>query len=57
MHDWQDIATLVIITLTLAVFAWRLLRPKKRNQRKSCGHDCGCGIKPTLEDSRAVAKR
>ncbi|MFT3992532.1 MAG: hypothetical protein QM680_14115 [Luteolibacter sp.] len=40
--DWQTIAALGIVLITLSIFTVRFFRPKAR---KSCGHDCGCGKK------------
>ena len=41
--DWQTYIAAGIVVITLAIFAVRLTRPKKRGD---CGHDCGCGKKP-----------
>lgn len=39
-QHWQTLTALTIVTATLAVFTIRAFRSKK-----SCGHNCGCGIK------------
>ncbi len=38
--DWQTITALASVLGTLAVFAWRLTRPKSKS---GCGKSCGCG--------------
>ena len=38
--DWQSITALTCVLGTLAVFAYRLTRPKNKS---GCGHNCGCG--------------
>jgi hypothetical protein len=38
--DWQSLTAAGIVTLTLAIFISRLVRPKKK---AGCGKDCGCG--------------
>jgi len=38
--DWQTITALTCVIGTLAVFAWRLSRPKSKT---GCGKGCGCG--------------
>lgn len=38
--DWQTLTAAGIVTVTLAIFVVRLLRPKKKS---GCGHHCGCG--------------
>ncbi|MFT4175592.1 MAG: hypothetical protein QM627_02965 [Luteolibacter sp.] len=37
--DWQTLAALGVVLLTLSIFAFRFFRPKSK---KSCGHNCGC---------------
>jgi len=37
--DWQSIAAPAVVLITLAIFVWRLRRPKKG---KSCGGGCSC---------------
>lgn len=38
--DWQTITALIFVLGTLAVFAYRLTRPKSKS---GCGGGCGCG--------------
>jgi hypothetical protein len=38
--DWQTITALACVFGTLAVFAYRLSRPKPKS---GCGKRCGCG--------------
>lgn len=38
--NWQTYTALGIVAITLAIFTYRLARPKKKS---GCGHDCGCG--------------
>lgn len=40
--DWQTYTAAGIVAVTLAIFIFRLTRPKKKS---GCGHDCGCGKK------------
>ena len=41
MHlDWQTIAALGIVLITLVIFAIRMASGKKKS---GCGKDCGCG--------------
>jgi len=42
MNDPQSIAALVIVGLTLAIFAYKLLSKKSG----SCGGGCACTMKP-----------
>jgi hypothetical protein len=37
--DWQSFAAPAVVIITLAIFAWRMRRPKKG---KSCGGGCSC---------------
>jgi hypothetical protein len=37
--DWQTLTAAGIVTLTLLLFVFRLVRPKKKS---SCGKGCGC---------------
>ncbi len=39
--DWQTITALTCVLGTLAVFVYRLARPKNKN---GCGKSCGCGM-------------
>ena len=41
MNDWQTLAALAIVALTLVAFAWRALR-RGRAKSKSCGSGCDC---------------
>lgn len=38
--EWQQIAALGVVGVTVALMAWRLLRPRRLDFRKSTG--CGC---------------
>lgn len=40
--DWQSYIAVGIVVATLAVFAFRIVRPRKGG---GCGHGCGCGKK------------
>jgi len=40
--DWQTITALACVLGTLAVFAYRIVRPRKNSS--SCGKGCGCGV-------------
>ena len=43
MHfDWQTSVAVAIVLITLAVFAVRVFRSKKKT---GCSHNCGCGKK------------
>lgn len=39
--DWQHFTALTIVFASAAAFVWRGFA--KRRQRKTHGHDCGCG--------------
>lgn len=41
--DWQTLTAVVIVLITLAIFASRLVR---RGKKPGCGGDCGCGKQP-----------
>jgi hypothetical protein len=53
--DWQTLAALGIVMITLTVFLVRFAKPKKKSH---CGHHCGCEktssamkiIRPTADD-------
>lgn len=40
--DWQAITALTCVIGTLAIFAYRLARPRKN--KSGCGKGCGCGV-------------
>lgn len=42
-ENWQSLAALAIVALTLAIFLRRLVRPK---QSGGCGGGCDCKVKP-----------
>lgn len=52
LENWQTIAALGIVALTVAIFALRLARPKKS---PGCGTGCGCGA--GKDAARTLAKR
>lgn len=37
--EWQTVAALAVVAITVTIFLLRLARPKKGG----CGHNCGCG--------------
>ena len=39
--DWQQIAALGVVGVTVTLMAWRLFRPRRLDFRKTTG--CGCG--------------
>ena len=41
-QNWQTVAALVVVALTLALFARRLLRGRGKS---GCGGDCECDAK------------
>ena len=38
--DWQSIAAVLVVALTLAVFLLRMARPRPKSR---CGRRCACG--------------
>ena len=42
--DWQQIAALGVVGVTVTLMAWRLFRPRRLDFRKTTG--CGCGSTP-----------
>lgn len=49
LQNWQTIVALMIVALTVVVFALRLSRPKRTS---GCGGDCGCEAKRAAEQLR-----
>ena len=43
LQNWQTVAALAIVALTMALFAIRMIRPRKK---AGCGGGCGCATKP-----------
>jgi hypothetical protein len=43
--DAQSIAAVVIVLLTILIFAVRIIRQKKNGKAGGCGSGCGCGPK------------
>lgn len=41
--DWQTLAAVGIVAITVTIFLVRLAKPKGR--KNGCGQDCGCGKK------------
>ncbi|MBK1792723.1 hypothetical protein [Persicirhabdus sediminis] len=37
--DLQEFLAIAVVIITISIFAYRILRPKKKN---NCGHGCGC---------------
>jgi len=47
VHDWQTWAAPAVVALTLAVFAFRGLRARKKGAG-GCGGGCHCTVKDKL---------
>jgi hypothetical protein len=51
-QNWQSIVTFAIVALTVAIFTFRIIRPKKSG---GCGGGCECeakrggGLQPPLD--------
>lgn len=43
LQNWQTIAALGVVALTLAIFAFRMIRPPKKS---GCGGGCDCAGEP-----------
>ena len=41
LQNWQTVTALAVVGGTIAIFAVKLLRPRKS---RSCGGDCGCSL-------------